>query len=85
MKIFTVFPLLIVPVAIYNVIAWSGHEFSGPEAVRERMNEVFLHVPMASDALWTITPGHALIAITCLLYTSPSPRDATLSRMPSSA
>ena len=25
------------------------------------------------------------IASTCLLYTSPSPRDATLSRMPSSA
>ena len=27
----------------------------------------------------------ALYVITCLLYTSPSPRDATLSRMPSSA
>ena len=26
-----------------------------------------------------------LLAPTCLLYTSPSPRDATLSRMPSSA
>ena len=25
------------------------------------------------------------LAFTCLLYTSPSPRDATLSRMPSSA
>ena len=25
------------------------------------------------------------LALTCLLYTSPSPRDATLSRMPSSA
>ena len=25
------------------------------------------------------------ISYTCLLYTSPSPRDATLSRMPSSA
>ena len=25
------------------------------------------------------------VADTCLLYTSPSPRDATLSRMPSSA
>ena len=25
------------------------------------------------------------VASTCLLYTSPSPRDATLSRMPSSA
>ena len=27
----------------------------------------------------------ARLAHTCLLYTSPSPRDATLSRMPSSA
>ena len=27
----------------------------------------------------------AVVASTCLLYTSPSPRDATLSRMPSSA
>ena len=26
-----------------------------------------------------------VLQITCLLYTSPSPRDATLSRMPSSA
>ena len=26
-----------------------------------------------------------LVSKTCLLYTSPSPRDATLSRMPSSA
>ena len=28
---------------------------------------------------------HALRRYPCLLYTSPSPRDATLSRMPSSA
>ena len=28
---------------------------------------------------------HANPDFTCLLYTSPSPRDATLSRMPSSA
>ena len=27
----------------------------------------------------------AFMVTTCLLYTSPSPRDATLSRMPSSA
>ena len=36
------------------------------------------------------TPGHAdfggeVERVLCLLYTSPSPRDATLSRMPSSA
>ena len=29
--------------------------------------------------------GHLDEAYICLLYTSPSPRDATLSRMPSSA
>ena len=29
--------------------------------------------------------GHSYIVYGCLLYTSPSPRDATLSRMPSSA
>ena len=31
-----------------------------------------------------VTTGQLLLKI-CLLYTSPSPRDATLSRMPSSA
>ena len=32
------------------------------------------------------TTGAVMMPIyTCLLYTSPSPRDATLSRMPSSA
>ena len=45
--------------------------------------------------LWSLTPGHiteldhyeavAEGMYFCLLYTSPSPRDATLSRMPSSA
>ena len=29
--------------------------------------------------------GYARYVFSCLLYTSPSPRDATLSRMPSSA
>ena len=30
-------------------------------------------------------PVHSMEDITCLLYTSPSPRDGLLSRMPSSA
>ena len=35
---------------------------------------------------YTVAPDAlAILAKTCLLYTSPSPRDATLSRMPSSA
>ena len=32
-----------------------------------------------------VLPDNKRIAFACLLYTSPSPRDATLSRMPSSA
>ena len=30
-------------------------------------------------------PGYVLVRMDCLLYTSPSPRDGLLSRMPSSA
>ena len=41
-------------------------------------------VSTASQGL-TGTPNIIVGIITCLLYTSPSPRDATLSRMPSSA
>ncbi len=67
MRIFTVFPLLIIPVAIYNVIALSGSEFATADAVRARMDEHFLSVQMASDAQWLITPGHALIGITIVL------------------
>ena len=41
------------------------------------------------DLVLLLTPPNARLdyveALTCLLYTSPSPRDATLSRMPSSA
>ena len=36
-------------------------------------------LPEVKDVYVTMLPGG------CLLYTSPSPRDATLSRMPSSA
>ena len=52
----------------------------------------FLQVPCnlghnTSHALWQFTMGIIIIPYyyVCLLYTSPSPRDATLSRMPSSA
>ena len=34
---------------------------------------------------WLWLGTHSRVSVVCLLYTSPSPRDATLSRMPSSA
>ena len=38
-----------------------------------------------ADQVVSIVDSDALGEFPCLLYTSPSPRDATLSRMPSSA
>jgi len=67
MRIFTVFPLLLIPVAVYNIIALSGKEFASTAYVRGRMDQDFMAVPMASDAIWHVTPGHALIALTILL------------------
>ena len=69
MGIFTVIPLLVIPILIYNVIAWGGATFSTAEAVRARMDVDFMSVPMASGAEWAITPGHGLIALSlCMLF-----------------
>ncbi|NNE57170.1 MAG: hypothetical protein HKN36_03595 [Hellea sp.] len=67
MRIFTVFPLLLIPVAIYNIMAVSGSNFATVDYVRSRLDEDFRAVPMASDTLWHITPGHALIGLTIVL------------------
>ena len=47
---------------------------------------IYQHALETSEAT-NITDTSAILngSIVCLLYTSPSPRDATLSRMPSSA
>ena len=65
-----------------------------------RLGALWAHVPVASVRIDTsnaanvsYAQGDRTLAVqscshcgcTCLLYTSPSPRDATLSRMPSSA
>ena len=63
MGIFTVVPLMIIPMAIYNVIAWGGSAFSTADAVRTRMDTEFMSVTMASGADWVITPGHGLIVL----------------------
>ena len=59
----------------------------------ETMKAEFPDVPILSDNQYAGTSAAAaleksqqlLLKYGCLLYTSPSPRDATLSRMPSSA
>jgi hypothetical protein len=67
MGIFTIIPLMIIPIAIYNVIGWSGSAFSTAEAVRERMDTQFIDITMASGAEWIITPGHGLITLSLVM------------------
>ena len=42
-------------------------------------------LPESNAALWYLARDSQLMPVDCLLYTSPSPRDAHESRMPSSA
>ena len=44
---------------------------------------IFMHAVMAQS--WNVIAGFSGQISFCLLYTSPSPRDRTRSRMPSSA
>ena len=55
------------------------------EAIRERVPSCERVRFMNSGTEATSTAVRLARGYTCLLYTSPSPRDATLSRMPSSA
>ena len=57
---------------------------STPEALKD-IQIVPQNVSIAIPTFQRSTRLKALLPHVCLLYTSPSPRDATLSRMPSSA
>ena len=62
MRVFTVFPLMIIPVVIYNVLALGGATLSTIEAMRLRLDTDVFAVSMTSGVTWHITPGHALIS-----------------------
>jgi hypothetical protein len=67
MRFFLVFPLMVIPVALYNIVAISGSTFATAEQVRARLDQDFLAVEMLSGSLWLITPGHMLIALSLLM------------------
>ena len=67
MRVFTIFPLMIIPVIIYNVLALGGNAFSTVEALRERLDTDFMAVHMTSGVPWDITPGHALITLSLMM------------------
>ena len=81
-------PLLVANHIGVNLFDWRGlgalgasDSFDGTNPYSDRLSP-----NSASGAGWTLPSDAAITELTfCLLYTSPSPRDATLSRMPSSA
>ena len=69
-------------------IIWIKLILSGKTAFPKWMaifSPIALLVTMFMLYLFKTKIGHYVLPVACLLYTSPSPRDATLSRMPSSA
>ena len=78
---------------LFSLIAFSGSAYgqtnSPFEVVRINNSQPIIDQDMFDDLgvedEGENINGPSLIRIPCLLYTSPSPRDATLSRMPSSA
>jgi len=67
MRFFLVFPLMVIPVALYNILAISGSTFASAEDVRARLDTDFQTVQMMSGSVWQITPGHMLIAFSLLM------------------
>ena len=69
-------PKLTIALIIMNVIV-----FGIEVAITGQFIEFSNREAMNMFLTWGAVPG----CVTCLLYTSPSPRDRSLSRMPSSA
>ena len=66
---------------------WVGSLFGFEEALPVEMRELFHRLVVSGGKTLNYVTRHNLGNYTnlCLLYTSPSPRDGLLSRMPSSA
>ena len=67
----------------YPVLRWAEDEFLMNDP--EDSDDIVDHFSMESDVDKKTARAYQIYTASCLLYTSPSPRDATLSRMPSSA
>ena len=75
-------------VIVYNFIDMLSHARTEMEVLKELAGDETAYRSLTKSWFLHSTLWEALQRIAerdCLLYTSPSPRDATLSRMPSSA
>ena len=71
---------------LFPIPVWQGH-LDPPEGLHEMLQEKY---KQCNKAVWALesnlsTGELGMDLMICLLYTSPSPRDLSTSRMPSSA
>jgi len=64
---FNVFPLILIPVIIYNFNAFVASAFSNSSDVRDHMLQKAFAVPMASNAQWIVTWGDILLLVALIL------------------
>ncbi|MFZ4600969.1 MAG: hypothetical protein EBZ50_02930 [Alphaproteobacteria bacterium] len=64
---FNVFPLILIPVIIYNLNALVVSNLESAAVVRERLLEKVFAVPMASNVQWIVTWGDLLLLISLIL------------------
>ena len=77
--------LLWVRVHADNGLTGLGETYFGASACEADIHDRIAPIILGEDARKIEYMNMKMQPYTCLLYTSPSPRDATLSRMPSSA
>lgn len=79
--IFGIFPLILVPVLIYNIIAFGGSALKNAQSVRLQMGDTALQIPMASSETmknstgvpsvehvqWLMTWGDVLVLLALVL------------------
>ena len=70
-----------------NTVVRISGEAGDPNATTFRQNPTFTTriATITAEFIQTVLPANNINTLNCLLYTSPSPRDRTRSRMPSSA
>jgi hypothetical protein len=62
-----VFPLILVPVLIYNIIAFGGSAISGAAKVREQFDSPASTIAMASNAQWVVHWGDVLLLLALIM------------------
>jgi hypothetical protein len=60
------FPLLVIPVAIYNIIAFGGSMIGGTD-IQARMTEKLFALPMTSGTSWSVASGDLLLFLSLIL------------------